>query len=73
MPHNHELAMSRQQRRALLSGQRTRIRKHEAFGRAIVLSIEHGMEPQDCRVVYLHTTKGVLDGRSRINGCPAGL
>ena len=66
MPLDHDTALPRRTRRALLSGQRTRIRKHHAFGRTIVLAVEHGPKPYDSRIVYRHTTKGEFDGRHRL-------
>ncbi|WP_333814851.1 hypothetical protein [Tabrizicola sp.] len=71
---DHDTSPSRHERRALLSGQRTRIQKHTAFGRAIVLAVEYGPEPQDSRIVYQHMTKGVVDGRRRMGntGCTLG-
>lgn len=63
---DHEKALPRRIRRALLSNRRGTIQKRTAFGRVKVLDIETGERPRDERAVYRHFTKGVMDRRTTI-------
>jgi hypothetical protein len=55
---------NRHARRALLARLRCSISKGHAFGRVTVLAHEEGPTGQDCRVVYQHRARGVLDRRT---------
>lgn len=61
---DHEKALPRRIRRALLSDRRTTIKKRTPFGRVKVLSFETGETDQDDRTGYLHFTKGRVDRRT---------
>lgn len=56
--------MNHDARRRAAAIKRTTIRKRQPFGRIAVLAIESGDKPQDDRIVYRHTTKGIVDRRT---------
>lgn len=55
---------NRHGRRAQAARLRCTIRRRTAFGRAVVLAHEAGPYGQDCRIVYQHPARGVMDCRS---------
>jgi len=59
-----ERVLPRARRRAISSSRRTKIKKKVPFGRVFVRDIETGETPQDDRIVYMHTTKGLMDRRT---------
>lgn len=71
------MTKNRHARRAISARLRCSITKGHAFGRVAVLAHEEGPAGQDCRVVYRHRARGLLDRRAtpallgKLAGMPA--